>query len=522
MRNHMFTVPSWWQRAKFGGRLRSKQEASADGPQSKQELSQKQPSTQTRANSHALVKHGSNRKDSTQYWQHIKSSRSAGDLPTVNAMFKPLPRPPDSILRPARQSSYFNLSPNVSTFGDAVDTNFLSSLEQQVLQSVQLLSEPPMTEANVLVQLGVDAFWMSSRDAGMLERIHNLTEHLTPSAKATLLKDLNLLLKAPYKYPLQQVLRHGVQIVEKRQLTNGGDIASLIDMYSDIDMSTQHLLPAPLRVRKEGQGNIGFGTQRSVEDLPSTPRAEDVNEPQVAQKEGLKANLNIKQPGSVSRARAGMDSTQHETMSRNASSGNLVARPVERFYANKHSVEETEVKQPGSVRNARNRIYEKPRPAPKPPVSIARPIRQAEAKPTAPDVAPGSVARARIAAENAQSLETTTKAEDAPSASADRPKQLGSVARARIAAQNALLVDSSKTSIASTSDVRQTNIVPVSSLSTLKQGSAENAAREKAVSQEGVEVGLPERFSSLPLLTIEERRQNCKAKGSASTVYSSY
>ena len=98
----MFTVPSWWRRAKFGSRLSSKQETGDDGSQSNQELSKTITSARAVPMSSALVNNDSTLKGDTQYGQYSKGVRSTGDLPTVNAMFKPLPRPPDSILRPAR------------------------------------------------------------------------------------------------------------------------------------------------------------------------------------------------------------------------------------------------------------------------------------------------------------------------------------------------------------------------------------------------------------------------------------
>lgn len=412
----------------------------------------------------------------------LTDSCSGHQRKTVNNQRKPLPRPPDLILRPVADSaqlSLFSPSPNIRAFRKEVDTRFLTALEQQVLQSIQRLSEPPTSPANILVQLGVDAFWMSRRDAGMLERIDALTENLNKGAKETLLKDLDPLLKPPYRYPLKQVLLHGAQVIwRKPEADRAGDNESLIDLYSDIDdsdsqidESREDLMPAPLRIRRPGQGGF-YGPHRPhrlsrLSELSEPNAPIGPGKPRAQLEEVQEDDDGSKQPGSVSRARACLLKSQGEVLDQS----NVINEaqpsqnsPQKLFLA--ASSAQVESKQPGSVRNARENLFTNPREAPKPPVSLVRPYPR----------------------------ESSVKL----------PKQPGSVSRARIAAQNALSQGDTKISN------NQATKVHEPFLDAPKQSGSVRRARENLNHKPKDDQAFPERLSSLPLPPIEERRRNCK------------
>ena len=233
---------------------------------------------------------------------------------------KPLPLRPDQLsdLDPNKERvSQFNISADIKDFEKEVDTRFLDTVEQQVLQSLGQLSRSRTSRPQALVQLGeLDTFWMSSADADILEKIQKLTEVRSIKYKERLVKDLDEHLSDDLKYPLQQVLFHGVHIKCRKpaalNLTadeSPGDQSEasfqIIQEYEDLD----DLRPSPLRIRKyrSGNGNESFQPHH-------LSRLTELSEPEASFNypgprrplAGPPDRAQIKQPGSVGRARAGL------------------------------------------------------------------------------------------------------------------------------------------------------------------------------------------------------------------------
>lgn len=225
----------------------------------------------------------------------------------TEGLLKPLPKTPDV---PFEGVSARHPKPGILT------SQALAPPEQQLLQCLQWLDHPFLLPRNVLVRLGTDAFWMSAQDANMLERMEMLTETISLRQKDEIWMRLEGLLMPQHRYPLKQVLRHGVAIVVKRpECVENGRVGGSALFRSDdttthridYDEWMRSLFPAPLRVRKRGR--VAFEEEQSRDkDVQVAERADktstDIRQKCIRPDRLLPNSIEYNQPSSIAGAKA--------------------------------------------------------------------------------------------------------------------------------------------------------------------------------------------------------------------------
>ena len=298
---------------------------------------------------------------------------------SVDLCLKPLPLPPppdqspmDRI--PAKQHSQFSISSNINAFTKEVDTRFLTPTGQKILPLLQQLPDTSGSPPSVFVNLGEDTFRMPLRDANTLERINDLTKRLSVLQKAVVFEDLFPMLGPQLRYPLQQVLRYGVQIRARYAVAASGD---------GRESMVEDSRPASLHIRRRREKRTPYPHVLS----PLT----GITEPLTAQESQhqLEVIPNIedrKLPGSISQARAGLINSSTSIRRK------PVPKPIEPLAA-KLLLEESPDKEVEGVRKTRESLFTNPRPAPSPPIKSAEPEPMKEG--TASSKKAGSVKSAR-------------------------------------------------------------------------------------------------------------------------------
>ena len=358
---------------------------------------------------------------------------------------KPLPAlpgldtPTDSSKRP---TSFLNVRPVIEAFTREVDNRFLSPTAELVLRHLKRLSQTPPTSTRVLVQLGTDSIWMTAEDADTLYQLRQITQNLTLEDKTRLLEDLAKVIEPRVKYPLQQVMFHGVQMksTETPAIRPNPDRQSLLEVILDEGENAEEvrraLRPTPLIIRKAGPvtshephilsplTELTEPTPRGLIKPDEKIRLLRLRDRQTDQEgscqeavefDGLSSEIcEVKSPGSVRSGRLAAEAKREATGETNVVPDALVAPERDqhtRFTLGRH-----------------HSFFTHPRKAPHPPTGHAKPAPLQTGR-RSPKL-PGSVARGHAAAMLTLSARGSPRSPN-PSVISSTSSKPGSVRQAR-------------------------------------------------------------------------------------------
>ena len=193
----------------------------------------------------------------------LTSSCSTRAPERITIKRKPVPQ----LLKPTagrnstnKRASIDDVRSAIEAFTRETDTSFLSPTAKQVLRHLRGLSETPPSSVRVLVQLdGKGPIWMNAKDADTLCQLRQITQRLPLDEKISLLKDLGNLIDPRAKYPLRQVMFHGVQVkpgeiqnvTKKEDRRSWFDVSAVLEEGESIKDAQEALRPTPLRIQSK-------------------------------------------------------------------------------------------------------------------------------------------------------------------------------------------------------------------------------------------------------------------------------